>query len=261
MRSLALLLVAACGVNQTPQPEPPPALPSCVPDRDGVITAEEMPVALDLRAPYYVGKDAPVALGGNEQWDLAEERAADEVIDVGPVPLSERSYAANFPGASFVADVGEEIESVLHQDAEGLWLHGTASRDQTAANATFVRYAEPIAILRFPIALGDAFTVTAQIVDSTIEGLPFVGTDDVSVAVDGSGRLDLPYVRFSPALRVRTTVERKPSTGTPIVRRRATSFLFECLGEVAHADSRIDEPNDDFTTAATLRRFALGVTP
>jgi hypothetical protein len=40
-----------------------------------------------------------------------------------------------------------------------------------------------------------------------------------------------------------------------------TSFLFECFGEVAHAESRIDEPNADFTTAATLRRFALGVTP
>ena len=32
-------------VNQTPQPEPLPELPSCVPDRDGEITADELPIA------------------------------------------------------------------------------------------------------------------------------------------------------------------------------------------------------------------------
>jgi hypothetical protein len=260
MRML-LVLLAACGANQTPQPELPPTLPSCVPDRDGTITADELPVALGLQASYYVGTNSPVALGGDEAWDLSEERATDDIVAVGPVALSEREYATSFPGAAFVADTGDELESIFHQDATGLWLHGTASRDQTAANATLVHYAEPVAVLRFPIAIGDAFTTTAQIADSTIEGLPFIGTDEISVEVDGNGRLDLPYVRFSPVLRVRTFVERRPSTGTPIVQRRATSFLFECFGEVAHADSRIDEPNDDFTTAATLRRFALGVGP
>jgi hypothetical protein len=257
----SFLLLAACGVNQTPQPEPPPVLPSCVPDRDGTITADELPVALDARASYYVGTDSPVALDGDERWDLSEERATDLVVAVGPAAIGDRVYAASFPGATFVADTGDELESVFHQDAAGLWLHGVASRDQAAANATFVRYAEPVAVLRFPIAIGDSFTTAAQIVDSKVEGLPFIGTDDITIDVDGSGRLDLPYLRFSPVLRVRTVVERRPSTGTPIVRRRATSFLFECFGEVAHADSRIDEPNDDFTIAATLRRFALGVTP
>jgi hypothetical protein len=43
-----VLLLASCGVNLTPQPEPLPVLPSCVPDRDGTITAAELPIALGL---------------------------------------------------------------------------------------------------------------------------------------------------------------------------------------------------------------------
>ena len=68
-------------------------------------------------------------------------------------------------------------------------------------------------------------------------------------------------MKFSPALQVRTLVTRKPSTGTPVVTRRNVIFLFECFGEVARVESRQDEPSPEFTTAAYLRRFALGVTP
>jgi hypothetical protein len=68
----------------------------------------------------------------------------------------------------------------------------------------------------------------------------------------------VPYVEFSPIMRVRTHVTRTPSTGTPVVGKRTTIFLFECFGEVARAESKQDEPAADFTSAAYLRRFALG---
>ena len=167
-----------------------------------------------------------------------------------------------FPGGTFVTDAGEDLDGVFHQDETGLFLHGTASHEpMPSGGKTLVRYTEPVAVLRFPLADGDAFGTTAQIPAGVIAGLPFIGTDQIDVEVVGEGRLDLPYVRFSPVLRVRTHVVRKPSTGSPVVGRRSTSFLFECFGEVAHAESKVDETNADFTTAATLRRFALGVTP
>jgi hypothetical protein len=87
------------------------------------------------------------------------------------------------------------------------------------------------------------------------------GSDEVDVDITLGAELDVPYVQFSPILRVRTNVIRTPSTGTPIVNKRTTLFMFECFGEVARAESNADEPNADFTTAAYLRRFALGVTP
>jgi hypothetical protein len=265
MRAAPLLLLAACGVNETPQPGTGPTLPSCVPDRDGQITAAELPVVLGATIAYYAsptGMTRAINTSGATIWDLSEERADDTVIALGPSPVKAQWYATSFPAGQFVVDAGAGLDGIYHQDDQALWLDGTASHEAApAAGKTLIRYPLPIAVLRFPVADGDAYTTTAQIPDGVVAGLPFIGTDQVDVDVTGGGRLDVPYVQFSPALRVRTSVTRKPSTGTPVVTRRTTLFLFECFGEVARAESRVDEPAPDFTTAAYLRRFALGVTP
>lgn len=267
VRSVALLsCVGACGVNQTPQPEPAPTLPSCVPNRDGKITADELPIAYGATISYYASPAGATRTidtsAANHVWNLSEERADDVVVALGPVALGAQWYAASFPAGQFVVDGGGGLEGIYHQDERALWLDGTASHEMApAAGKTLIRYTLPIAVLRFPVTGGDAYTTTAQIPDGVVAGLPFVGTDQVDVDVTGDGRLDVPYVKFSPALRVRTLVTRKPSTGTPVVTRRSTLFLFECFGEVARAESRQGEPNADFTTAEYLRRFALGETP
>jgi hypothetical protein len=266
MKRLAILLgLTACGVNQTPQPEPAPELPSCVPDRDGEITADELPIAYGATVTYYAspaGMTRPVTLSAsNRVWDLSMENRDDVVIELGPTPLKDQWYASSFPAGQFIVDGGSGLDGVYHQDDQALWLDGTASRDATPATRTLIRYTLPIAVLRFPIADGDTFTTIAQIPDGIVSGLPFIGTDEVAIEVLGDGRVDVPYVRFSPAMQVRTLVTRKPSTGTPVVTRRNVIFLFECFGEIARAESRQDEPSPEFTTAAYLRRFALGVTP
>ncbi len=264
MRSVALIVLAACGVNQTPQPEPAPELPTCVPDRDGVITEDELPIAFGAEATYYAspaGVSRTIATGGTA-WVLDQEYPDDVVIELGPTKIKDQWYAASFASAQFAVDAGGGLDGIYHQDAQGLWLDGTASHDEAPSGGkTLVRYAQPLPVLRFPIEDGDAFEATGTIVDGVVNGLPFVGTDKVEVEVTGDGRLDVPYVRFSPVMRVRTLVTRTPSTGTPVVTRRNVIFLFECFGEIARAESRTDEPSAEFTTAAYLRRFALGVTP
>src|SRR5207248_565672 len=106
-----------------------------------------------------------------------------------------------------------------------------------------------------------AWSANAPLTNATIAGLPFQGSDTLDVDVAAGTRLEVPYVEFSPILRVRTHATRTPSTGTPVVSKRTTIFLFECFGEVARAESAPNEPSADFTTAAYERRFALGVTP
>ncbi len=266
MKRFALTLLAACGVNQTPQPEPPPTLPSCVPDRDGEITAAELPIAFGATVAYYASPAGATRTintsSASKLWDLSEEHGDDLVIALGPAELKAQWYAPSFPGGQFAVDGGGGLDGIYHQDDQALWLDGTASHEPApAAGKTLIRYAQPIAVLRFPIRDGDVYTTTAQIPDGIASGLPFIGTDQVDVDITGDGRLDVPYVRFSPVLRVRTGVTRKPSTGTPIVKRRNVIFLFECFGEIARAESRVDESAVDFTTAAYLRRFALGETP
>jgi hypothetical protein len=260
MRAL-LLCLAACGVNATPQPAPVPTLPSCIPNRDGTITADELPIALGATLDYYDSTNAAVNLvGANAIWDMSSEEASDTIVALGPVELGPQWYASQFPGSQFVVDAGGGLDGIYHQDAEALWLDGTASQTpMPAAGKTLIRYTDPAAVLRFPISDGDAFSTTAQLAGATIDGLPFIGTDQIDVDVTGSGRLDVPYTEFSPVLRVRTHVVR--ASGAVSVGKRTTIFLFECFGEVAHAESKQNEPDADFTTAAVLRRFALGETP
>lgn len=237
---------------------PVPTLPSCVPNRDGAITADELPIALGATLSYYVGTNRSVDLVAQAGiWDMSAEVRTDTIAHIGPVALDTQWYAAQFPTGAFVADAGAGLDGVYHQDARALWLDGTASHDENpSAGKTLVRYAEPVAVLRFPIVDTDSFTTTAPLAGATIDGLPFNGTDTFTVAVSGSGRLDVPYVDFSPVLKVDTQLTR--SAGATSVTRRTASFLFECFGEVAHADSNTNESNPDFTNASELRRFALG---
>lgn len=270
MRALLVLAsvpLVACGVNLTPQPDPATELPTCVPNRDGTITAAELPIALGATSTYYTGTNRPFDSQGTQHgdtliYDLTPELPDDDLIELGPTALGSQWYASSFAGGQFVVDAGSGLDGIYHQDAQALWLDGIASHEELpAAGKTLIVYATPLPALRFPVTAGEHYDVTVSIPGGTIAGLPFIGTDQLTVDVGGAGRLDLPYVNFSPVLRVQSLATRRPSTGTPVVTKRTTLFLFECFGEVARAESRVDEPDADFTTATYLRRFALGGQP
>jgi hypothetical protein len=252
-----LFALAACQANQTPVPdeqiEPPIA---CLPDGDGVITAAELPVVIGAGGEYYVspaGVTRNVELGGND-WDLSVEEPDDDVVTVAPEALGAQWYADQFAGGQFVTDGPAGLDAVYHLDAQGLWLHGLASRDD---EDTILVYDEPVAVLRLPLRAGDAWTDDGRVSAGTLNGLPYIGTDTYEIEAGDSGTLLLPYVRFRGALPVATHVTVRPDAGGAMTSRRQVSFLFECFGEIARAESRPDETAAEFTIAASLRRFAL----
>lgn len=257
---VTVLGAAACQANTTPIPDEdlsPPA--ACIPDRDGALTAAELPVQTGAAAPYWVSSgERTIDLAGEAGWDLSAESPDDDLVEIAPSPLAGHWYAGDFAAGQFVVDSGAALDAVYHLDDLGLWLHGLASHDAEPANErTLLVYDAPVPVLRLPLSDGDAWTVTGTVSEGTLDGLAYVGTDTYEVEVAGSGTLDLPYVRFTPALKVRTRVVVEPAAGGVTASRRQTSFLFECFGEIARAASRPDEPDADFTTAAELRRFAL----
>jgi len=273
------LLVAAlatgalgCGTNLTPPGDEVDGgfvELACLPNLDGRVEAHEIPVTLQTPVDYYVSPDGTsVNLAGatDEQgkrvWDYSEQSPADARVQATAVPLGAQWYAESFPGGEFVLassmSADSDVDGIYSLDEEGLWLHGVASTEENpAAGTTLLPYAAPVALYRFPLEPGDAWTEIGTLTGGELRGLPYNGTDTYEVEVDGSGRLELPYVSFEQTHRVRIRVVVAPAVGGITSTRRQVSFLFECFGEVAQITSRLDESERDFTTAAEMRRFAL----
>lgn len=259
-----LVILVACGENETPAPSAsPPPITGCVPDLDGALTAAEVPLVLDTAAAYLFTDDTTVDLAGDgdgdtRRWDWADERLEDRAVDVIATALGDQWYAPMFPGGRFVAAGAGGLDGIYSRDDAAVYLHGLASPTaDPSGGRTLLRYTTPVAVLRFPLAVGDAWTETGAIAGGTLSGLPYNGTDTYRIAADATGELHLPYVRFTRALRLRTLVTSTPAVGGVTTTRRQVSFWFECFGEIGRATSRPDEPAEDFTTAEELRRFAL----
>lgn len=260
--------LAACQPNETPTGGGPDAGAelACLPNLDGIIDADEVPVQIGTPVDYLVGTNRGVDLVGSvagdgvRVWDFGAENADDDVAPITARPVSGQWYAAQFPDGEVAlsSDSAGLIDAVYRRDDAGLWLLGLVSTQPSPpAGTTLLIYDEPVAVLRFPLRPDDEWTSIGVITGGTLNGLPYAGTDTYEVRVDGSGEVLLPYVSFQQAHRVRTRVEVAPAVGGVTTSSRQVSFLFECFGEVVRATSRIDESNEDFTTAAELRRFAL----
>ncbi len=267
-------LVAGCGENMT-HPDPSVAYDagvatplSCVPNLDGQITSNELTPVLGTPVKYRVspkGATSPVDIVGEVNatgqltWNWGTSLASDQTIEIEATPLAGKWYAASFPGGTFVTafDAGDTIEAIYHADANAIWLHGLASTTETPAEGkTLYAYTQPVAITQFPLNVGAHWISTGNVVNGTLRGLPYASQDTYEMSDDATGELVLPDLTFTQAHRLRTKVTIDPSAGESIVSWQV-SFFFECFGEVARATSQTGETNENFTTAAEVRRFGL----
>jgi len=268
------LACVACEDNLTPQPTHQPydagSLPqlSCIPNLDGQIDSDELAPSLNNPVNYLVSPPGvtrtvdlvgTIDAQGHHTWDFGADYADDEVATIEATGIDGKWYASSFPSATFVApfDAGDTIDAVYAYDTQAIMLLGLASHAQNGPNGndqTLVVYAPPVALYQFPLHVGQQYTSSGTITNGVLSGLPYAGTDTYEITVDASGELTLESYVFTQVLRVRTTATVAPSAGASVVTRQ-TSFFFECFGEVARATSEPNETNDDFTTAAELRRL------
>jgi hypothetical protein len=271
---IALFAAAACGGDNLTHPEhdlypSSEAMPlPCLPNLDGKIESNEMravlgSVALFLVSPPGVERAVDVAgnvdADGHQIWDWSTDLADDLIFRAGASPMMGKWYAATFPTGQFSApfDAGKTIDAIYKIDDQALWILGLASTEEhPQSGQTLFAYQSPVALFRFPIERGATWTSVGEVRNSMLRGLPYAGRDTYEVRVDATGRLLLPDLSFTEAHRVRTKVTVEPSVGVNHSQRQV-SWLFECFGEVARAASKLDETEDDFTTASEVRRLGL----
>jgi hypothetical protein len=271
----SVALCASCSNNETPAPVHPAydggvvtALP-CVPNLDGKIESRELVPQVGIPASYLVnpsGKDRTVDVVGQNvagklTWNFGVDYSDDQVAKIAAQAIDGKWYAASFAGVAnpvvVASDLAGRTEGVYTQDDQGFFLHGVASKDPSPPEGkTLLVYTAPVMLYRFPLQAGAAWTSIGEVKDGMLRGLPFASRDTYDVKVDGAGELDLPDFVLTQVLRVRTNVSIAPSAGA-VTTQRQVGFLFECLGEVARATSKLNEPDENFTTASELRRLGL----
>jgi hypothetical protein len=242
---------------------------SCVPNLDGRIDANEVAAAIGVSVRYLVspaGQERPVNVAGTTigdgtlSWDWSVDLAQDEEAVIVPRQLGGQWYEGSFGGAdAFVTpfDAGGRVESILRKDDEALWLLGLASADPSPAEGqTLLVYQQPVAVLRFPVQPGGAYSSVGVVENGTLRGLPYAGTDTYDIEVDAMGELVLPQLTFTQVHRVRQRVLVEPAVGAATSQRQV-SYFFECFAEVARAVSLPDEEDVNFTTATEIRRLGF----
>lgn len=271
--ALMLALLAGCGENRTIpakgsyRPEEVAPL-ACVPNLDGKIEAGELKAAIDIPeslvvSPAGVRRMVDLAGGvdaqGRRTWNFATDYADDQIAKLAAGALAGRWFAASFPSGQYTApvDAAANLLGVYAADGSNLLLLGIASaKEAPAEGKTLLVYATPVAVHRYPLEVGKSWISVGTVQNGAIRGLPYAGRDTYQVSVDAAGRLELPDLTFTQALRIRTRVTVEPAVGAAVSRRQV-SWFFECFGEVARATSVDNEPLEDFTTTAELRRLGL----
>jgi hypothetical protein len=271
--SASCLSLAACGDNLTVPTHPgydagggggDAGALSCVPNLDGKVDAAEFKAVLNTPVSYLVGQNRQVDLVGLKDgsgvltWTFSQDFADDASVTISASDLNGKWYQASFPEGQWVApsDLAGTIDGVYAADDQAIYLLGLASTEENPMSGkTLLVYDTKVAVYRFPLEPGASWTSVGHITNAVVGNLPYTGTHTYEIADDAIGQLALHALTFTQVHRVRTTLTITAPAGPDTTVKRQTGFVYECFGEVTRATAAINEPNENFTTAAELRRL------
>ena len=232
----------------------------CVPNGDGVIRREEVPLMAGLRATFRVATDVTVDMagevlpGGRRRWDLSGPLEGDRDVLVDLRDPAGAWYAEDFPEATYVTELSatEELLGVFQVGGSALRLLGVVSPDD-GFTRTRLENDPAVDVLAFPLEVGERWTSEPSVSGLALGAITAYSEDYVS-EVDAAGELVTPFGTTFEVLRVRTELERTVGLLTTTVRTFA--FVSECFGTVATVTSEDDEDQVEFSRAAEVRRLA-----
>lgn len=235
------------------------ALPGCVPNKDGTITRDEVPVRAGLRAHFRVAEDVEVstagepAASGRRKWDLSRALPNDANVLVETLPLTGRWYEPKYEGATYTTQLRKSSDLVgVFKTAPGaLTLMGVVSPTD-GLYKTELTNDPPVSMLVFPLTLDKKWHSDTR-VTGWAQGVLTTYTEKYEAHVDAAGELVTPLGTFD-VLRVRIDLTRV--VGIYTTTSRTFAFITECYGNVASIASRDNEKDVEFTRAAEVRRIA-----
>ncbi len=243
------------------------SIPGCVPNKDGTITRDEVPIAAGLHATYKIGTNENVSTagvtsgdaGGKRTWDFSTALASDQSVIVETQALTGKWFETKYPGATYATklSVSADLLGIFETSPGALLLRGVAS-PADGTSKTEVVYTPAVSVLKFPLTVGAAWT-SATTATGPLNGYDIATfaptTDSYDSKVDAAGELKTPLGTFD-VLRVSTVLTRKVGFVPVTTVIRTFAFVTECYGTVATVTSADNEANEEFTNAKEIRRIS-----
>jgi hypothetical protein len=243
----------------------------CVPNNDGTITRNEVPMLAGLHANFEFAENVTVNsagvmnANGTYLWDLTgpfqpsstKPNTADHTVLVTTNDPTGQWFSSAFPSATYTTKLSDtaNLLGIFQGTSSALQLLGVAS-PASGNGSTELTYKTPIAVLAVPMTLGSTWTTNSN-VTGTAEGILSNYTEEYVNKVDAQGTLKTPYGTFN-VLRVQTTLTRDDLGVVQVI--RSFSFVAECFGSIASLVSQTATapevaPPVDFTDASEVQRL------
>ena len=248
---------------------------TCLPNDDGVVTRDEVVPVFGAIASYLANADGttvPVDVDGVADpdapglfvWDFRDgPRDVRVGLPVARMP-TDAWYAPSFPpDVTYVTPLGPQTPDILgvfRLRGSELEMLGLASREG-GPGRTLLVYDAPVALYRFPLERGRAWTVEASFRDARIQGAPQAGVETYRFTIDRAGKVILPNFTFTSVLRIRLDLTQTfvVSQGANTLHSTHYFYFTECVGEVARIVGPLtpETPAPPVTTAREFRRLGL----
>lgn len=235
------------------------AAPGCVPNHDGTISRDELPLVPGRTATYRATTNATIdsagTIDGNgaHTWDLSTALDGDHDVSVSLLDPRGQWWAGDFAGASYATllSTTSDLLGVFALTDSRLQLLGVVSPTGGSAR-TELTYDPPVDVLVLPMSPSARWTVDTT-VTGLAQGVAAYYTEHYESRVDAVGTVITPYGPF-PASRVAVDLTR--TVGASFVTTRTFAFVSECYSTIATLVSQNYETGAEFTDAAEVRRLA-----
>jgi hypothetical protein len=230
----------------------------CTPNRDGVISRNEITFQTGLNAKFKVTTRGMFDTSGSEQngeqvWDFSDDLTGDALTLVELVSPRDFWFFADFPDATYVTKLAADSDllGIFQATEDALLLLGVASPEDGFTRTNF-SYDPPVEVLKFPMNATSEWSTTSS-VSGVALGVPVLYTERYTTLASGEGTAKTPFADF-PVLRLRVELERTIGLVTTDVRQYV--FVTECFGTVATVRSKDNEQGIEFSEPAEIRRLS-----
>ncbi|GMU60615.1 MAG: hypothetical protein AMXMBFR34_23780 [Myxococcaceae bacterium] len=233
----------------------------CQPNRDGVVQRNEIFLQPGLRATFLTSGSATFDTAGTAQpdggrfWDFSVARPGDASRLVETRSVQGAWFEAEYPDAGYYTELGQgtDLLAVFGATPDGLYLQGVVSPTDDLFS-TRVRYSPWVKVLQFPLRSGDTWSTTTS-VSGRFNGVVLgIQSETYASQVDRVGDAKTPYASFG-SLRVRTVMNRTINF-VPTLTLRTFTWVTECFGSIATAQSQDNESSTEFTSVKEVRRLS-----